>query len=105
MIQYLNKEQVYELNDRHGYFEYADAQGDVSRAFANDSVAAYLRVNEEAQAIMAEHSLSPRELLEQNLALRNALFHLNELRVYGALSPDADIWRDVEAALAKHKEV
>ena len=70
---YLGEQQVQALNDRHGYFEYGDAQGDVSSAFANEAVAAYLRVNEEAQAVMAECGLSPRELLERCSAMEAAL--------------------------------
>lgn len=104
---HLSPAQVYELNARHGYFEYADAQGDVSRAFANDAVAAYLRVNEEAQAIMAEHSLSPRELLEGYRELREALKFYANPEVY---EPDSvgrvpDLTMEARAALAKHNEV
>lgn len=29
----LTEEQVWELNDKYGYFDYGDAQGDKSRAF------------------------------------------------------------------------
>jgi len=38
-MSYLTKEQVYELNELHGWFEYADAQGDASRSFAQDAIA------------------------------------------------------------------
>lgn len=104
---HLNPAQVYELNERHGYFQYADAQGDVSREFANDAVAAYLLVNEEAQAVMAEYGLSPRELLEGYRELRNELKLLDasyeRVKPYGY--PLSDAQKSARAALAKHKEV
>lgn len=41
---YLTKEQVCLLNEKHGYFQYRDAQGDVSRAFAQDAIAMHERM-------------------------------------------------------------
>lgn len=50
--QHLTHEQIWELNQKHGYFEYGDAQGDVSRAFAQDAIAAYLRVRDAAPELL-----------------------------------------------------
>lgn len=44
----LSDAQVLTLNERHGWFQFGDAQSDVSRAFANDAVAAYLRLRDAA---------------------------------------------------------
>lgn len=32
----LTKEQILKLNEKHGWFEFGDAQGDVTRAFVKD---------------------------------------------------------------------
>ena len=32
----LTKDQIADLNEKHGYFDYADAQGDVTLAFVRD---------------------------------------------------------------------
>ncbi|MBB6580058.1 hypothetical protein HNP33_004184 [Comamonas odontotermitis] len=113
---YLGEQQVQALNEKHGYFEYGDAQGDVSAAFANEAVAAYLRVNEEAQAVMAECGLIPRELLEGYRELREALnsvlLHFpTDGEMQDASYAPAGIafacaaYDEARAALAKHKEV
>ena len=98
---HLNPAQVYELNERHGYFKYADAQGDVSAAFANEAVAEYLRVNEEAQAVMAECGLSPRELLE---GYRDMYRELCEIAQYPE-NDTVEMRRIAKFVIAKHKEV
>lgn len=41
MSDYLTPEQVHELNEKHGWFEYGDAQSDVSKAFARDAIEKY----------------------------------------------------------------
>lgn len=48
----LSNEQVLVLNERHGWFQFGDAQSDVSRAFANDAVAAYLRLRDAAPDLL-----------------------------------------------------
>lgn len=40
-VKYLSDEHVRELNEKHGWFEFGDAQSDVSRAFAQDAIAKY----------------------------------------------------------------
>jgi len=106
-LPHLGKPQVQQLNEKYGYFEYRDAQGDVSAAFANEAVAEYLRVNEEAQAVMAECGLSPRELLEGYRELRKQLDEMSDLaiKVDGWQSFPQDPIDSARAALAKHKEV
>lgn len=49
---FLSNEQVQVLNEKHGWFKYGDAQSDVSRAFANDAVAAYERVRAAAPELL-----------------------------------------------------
>ena len=49
---FLSNEQVQALNEKHGWFKHGDAQSDVSRAFANDAVAAYERVRSAAPELL-----------------------------------------------------
>lgn len=49
---YLTDEQVFSLNQKHGWFEFGDAQSDVSRAFANDAIAMYERVRAAAPDLL-----------------------------------------------------
>lgn len=49
---FLSNDQVQELNEKHGWFKHGDAQSDVSRAFANDAVAAYERVRSAAPELL-----------------------------------------------------
>jgi len=51
--KYLSDEHVRELNEKHGYFEYADAQGDVSRDFAQGAIAKYESIRSAAPAMLA----------------------------------------------------
>ncbi|PWB21355.1 hypothetical protein [Comamonas sp. JNW] len=117
---HLGKPQVQQLNEKHGYFQYGDAQGNVSAAFANEAVAEYLRVNEEAQAVMAECGLSPRELLEAvrdfqtavavylraQDALDNREYHGINAEPHDTLMRRRNYYRDdLDSTLAKHKEV
>lgn len=44
MREYLTPEQVYTLNEKHGWFQYGDAQSDVSKAFAQDAIAMHERI-------------------------------------------------------------
>lgn len=60
---FLSNEQVQALNEKHGWFKHGDAQSDVSRAFANDAVAAYERVRAAAPDLLAalERIASPHD--------------------------------------------
>lgn len=49
---FLSNEQVQTLNEKYGWFKHGDAQSDVSRAFANDAVAAYERVRSAAPELL-----------------------------------------------------
>ena len=40
---HLTKDQVFNLNEKHGWFQSGDAQGDVSMAFAQDAIETYER--------------------------------------------------------------
>jgi hypothetical protein len=51
-MSYLTPEQVSQLNERYGYFQYADSQGDVSQAFANDAIEAYERIRLNAPQLL-----------------------------------------------------
>lgn len=50
---YLSKEQVREMNKKHGWFHYGDAQGDVSEAFANEAIERYERICAAAPDMLA----------------------------------------------------
>lgn len=49
---YLTKDQVFELNEKHGWFQYGDAQSDVSRAFAQDAIEMYERIRAAAPELL-----------------------------------------------------
>ena len=48
MSNFLTKDQVYELNEKYGYFEFGDAQADKSNEFAKDVVIKYKAMQEAA---------------------------------------------------------
>lgn len=75
---HLNKEQVYKLNVRHGYFQYGDAQGNVSCEFANDAVAAYMQMCAEASQVAARTGLAPLDMEEHRDALVEQVKELRE---------------------------
>jgi hypothetical protein len=50
--QYLTNDQVHTLNEKHGWFEFADAQSDVSRAFAQDAIAMHERIRSAAPDLL-----------------------------------------------------
>lgn len=49
---YLTDDQVYQLNEKHGWFQFGDAQSDVSRAFASDAIAMHERIRSAAQELL-----------------------------------------------------
>lgn len=49
---YLSNEQVLELNEKHGWFQYRDAQSDVSRAFAQDAIEMHERMRAAAPELL-----------------------------------------------------
>lgn len=61
--QYIRDETVSELNDTHGWFQYEDAQSDVSRAFANNAVHAFIEIAKEAERAKQETGMTPMELV------------------------------------------
>jgi len=50
---FLTPDQVFSLNEKHGWFEFKDAQGDVSRAFAQDAIEMHERIRSAAQDMLA----------------------------------------------------
>jgi hypothetical protein len=50
---YLTLEQVEQLNDKYGWFEFGDAQSDKSRAFAQDAIAMHERLRATAPELLA----------------------------------------------------
>lgn len=53
MSNYLTKEQVFELNEKHGWFQYGDAQSDVSNAFAQEAIEMHERMRAAAPDLLA----------------------------------------------------
>lgn len=62
MIRYLGRDAVLRLNETHGYFQFRDAQGDVSRDFANDAVSAFISAAIESTLVLDETGKTPAEL-------------------------------------------
>lgn len=50
---YLSNEQVQQLNEKHGWFEFRDAQSEVSRAFAQDAIAMHEAMRAAAPDLLA----------------------------------------------------
>ena len=49
---YLTDEQVFALNEKHGWFTDGDAQSDVSKAFAQDAVVLHERIRAAAPDLL-----------------------------------------------------
>lgn len=49
---WLSDEQVQTLNERHGWFQFGDAQSDVSRQFAHDAIEMHERVRAAAPKLL-----------------------------------------------------
>ena len=49
---YLSEGQVHALNEKHGWFEFRDAQGDVSRDFAQDAIALHENIRAAAPELL-----------------------------------------------------
>ncbi len=57
---FISPDQVHELNEKHGWFQFGDAQSDVSNAFANEAIARYERIRSAAPEMLeALESLLP----------------------------------------------
>ena len=85
----LGRELVRTLNDKHGYFRFADAQGDVSVAFANEAVELFLGLSVEAAESYEETGKTPSELAR---SLADAQAEIARLR--GALESIRSITTD-----------
>ncbi len=94
--QYLSVDQVYALNEKHGWFEFSDAQGDVSRAFAQDAIAMHERMREKAPELLA----LLRELLEnENTSCYSSAI---ELHGHDGTPVDGEEWAQRARALIAH---
>ena len=49
---FISKDQVAEMNQAHGWFQYGDAQSDVSNAFANEAIERYERIRSAAPELL-----------------------------------------------------
>lgn len=49
---FISTEQVQQLNEKHGWFEFGDAQSDVSNAFANEAIERYERIRAAAPELL-----------------------------------------------------
>jgi len=50
---HLTDDQVFELNEKHGWFSYGDSQSDVSKAFAQDAIEMHKRMQDAAPELLA----------------------------------------------------
>ena len=102
--EYLSKAAVSKLNERHGWFQYADAQSDVSNAFANNSIHAFLESAKEAQEIQQKTGFSPRQILEQRDELLEVLKMVQETAIDMRgedFNLTTDQWKKFHEAIAK----
>lgn len=63
-VLYLSNDSVDELNQVHGWFQYEDAQSDVSRAFANNAINKFIEIAKEAEDVKGMTGMSPRQLMQ-----------------------------------------
>lgn len=90
--QYISDETVSELNDQHGWFQYEDAQSDVSRAFANNAVHAFLEIAKDAEQAKQETGMTPMELVSQIYDLKARIAELEkDARRWRAATRDMEI--------------
>lgn len=88
MNTFLTPEQVFELNEKFGWFQYGDAQSDVSKAFAQAAIEKHERIRAAAPDLLlaAQEAMRLVELLEV-LAGSHADIYKHELR------GDAELFR------------
>jgi len=51
-VKYISRDEVQKLNEKHGWFEFSDAQSDVSNAFANDAIRRYEQIRVAAPELL-----------------------------------------------------
>lgn len=49
---FLTAEQIFELNEKFGWFQYGDAQSDVSKAFAQEAIEKHERIRASAHHLL-----------------------------------------------------
>lgn len=57
----ISKEHVSELNEKHGWFKFGDAQSDVSNAFANEAIERYERIRSAAPELLEALRIAVRQ--------------------------------------------
>jgi hypothetical protein len=78
MTAFHTRASVLPLNEKHGYFQYADAQGDVSLEFANGAVQLFISLGQEATRAYEQTGLTPAQLQARVAELEGALRELEE---------------------------
>lgn len=81
---FLTNEQVHTLNEKHGWFQYRDAQSDVSRAFAQDAIAMHERIRAAAPELL----MAADEMLEAINELMTAQDELDNRELNGPNAED-----------------
>lgn len=74
----LTTNQMDNLLDKYGCFEFGDAQGDKRRGFAADVLHEYFQICSEAMAIVKDSNTTPRELLIAYRASREIIETLEQ---------------------------
>lgn len=67
----LSENLMYELNEKHGYFQFGDAQGDVSKAFANDVIAIHESIRNNAPDMLNALHIALQAFVEIEHARKN----------------------------------
>ena len=83
---YLTKQQVQEMNERHGWFEFSDAQSDVSNDFANEAIERYERIRAAAPTMYAALENVKRNLEIQGLDVPGLVGNIGYNEVCAALA-------------------
>lgn len=102
---YLTPDQVQQLNEKHGWFEYGDAQSDVSNAFAQDAIAMYERVRAAAPDLLAVVYEARANVQANRETLYESHYqaHTGDLDAEGRVAVDAEdaLLSRIDAAIAK----
>lgn len=81
---FLTPDQVYALNEKHGWFQFGDAQSDVSRAFAQDAIAMHERIRAAAQDMLAALE-SIESMYDDSVSVGDLAMRLYEARCIARL--------------------
>jgi len=92
---YLTDAQVQDLNEKHGWFEYGDAQSDVSKAFAQDAIAMHERIRAAAPEL-----LDALKIAEQFMSIASD-WNFDEAEINGEMRSTYEWLDSIRAAIAK----